>query len=298
VRGVPRAQRFRSVASRRRTRSIASSGVTIAGLSEPAHTKGPYSSWWRRAARKTIVLPAAKRKFAEIRAQIDAFRHGPLVDGIPTPPPTLIQLVAGTSDLDHFLSLGRAGADTVTAAFDRTAIRAGRTLDFGCGCGRVARHLKSFDLYGCDYTSPLVRWCRRHLPGHYEVNRLHPPLPYSEGFFDTCYAFSVFTHLKIQTQEAWRDELARVIRPGGHLLASFHGDAYLDGRILESELPVYRAGAIVVRRGDLEGTNTCASFHPPDAVEGLFTPLFTVIEFVAKGARGNPDQDLYVLRRR
>ena len=140
----PRAQRFRLVASHcshawHRHWRCYDCRIERART----HTKGPDSSWWRRAARKTVVLPAAKRRFAEIRAQIDAFRHGPLVDGIPTPPPTLIQLVAGTSDLDHFLSLGRAGADTVTAAFDRTEIRAGRTLDFGCGCGRVARHLKN-----------------------------------------------------------------------------------------------------------------------------------------------------------
>jgi SAM-dependent methyltransferase len=233
-----------------------------------------------------------------MQAQVDAYRQDGVVDGLPTPPLTLVHLVTGGGDIDGFLHLGRAGAESFSTALARNELEAGRILDFGCGCGRVARFLTDLDLFGCDYNSALVRWCQHHLPGDFYTNALQPPLRYHDGFFDSCYAFSVFTHLTLPKQKQWRDELARVIHPGGCLVASFHGDSYLEGRMTVAERDAYTNGEIVVRHGEREGTNTCAAFHPPSAVALLFEPHFTVVDFVPEGARGNPDQDLFVLRRR
>src|SRR5438046_259041 len=74
-----------------------------------------------------------------------------------------------------------------------------------------------------------VTWCRKYLPFvEASVNQPTPPLIYQDESFDLIYAFSVLTHLPIKSQIAWRDEFARVLRPGGRLLLSLHGDAYLE----------------------------------------------------------------------
>jgi hypothetical protein len=54
----------------------------------------------------------------------------------------------------------------------------------------------------------------------------------------------------------------------------------------------------VVRGGDLAGTNHCAAFHPAGFVRGELAAGFEVLEHAPEGAKGNPPQDAWVLRKR
>jgi SAM-dependent methyltransferase len=220
--------------------------------------------------------------------------------GLPLPPPVLRFLVAGTDDLDGFLRLGTAVAGQVREYIDRGKLGGfGRVLDFGCGCGRVLRHLVGVpaELHGCDPNPHAVHWCRSHLPfARFEVNRLAPPLPYPDAHFGLVYAFSVITHLTPHLQAAWMGEMRRVIAPGGHLLLTTHGEAHVPD-LNPTELAEYRAGRPVVRATTLEGGNDCAAFHPPEYVRGVLAAGWTVAEFIQGSARGNPPQDAYLLRR-
>ena len=43
-------------------------------------------------------------------------------------------------------------------------------MDFGCGCGRVARALPKYlpgEVFGCDITADAIEWCQQNLPGTY-----------------------------------------------------------------------------------------------------------------------------------
>lgn len=217
------------------------------------------------------------------------------------PPARLRVRVAGTADLDWFLEGGRLGADTVRAA----AARHGRPvdeldalLDFGCGCGRVLRHWNGVaaEVHGRDADPAAIEWCRRNLTfASVAVNRAEPPLADADASFDLVYAFSVLTHLPERLQVAWIGELERILRPGGLLLVSTHGEAYLD-RLTSEERERFAAGELVVRWEQAAGTNLCAAFHPRAALERLGDAL-ELLELVPEGARGNPRQDLSVLRR-
>jgi SAM-dependent methyltransferase len=205
--------------------------------------------------------------------------------------------VAGTADADWFLRSGRASYDALVAhvALDRI----GSVLDFGCGCGRVTRYWHDFEgsVAGSDLDAEAVAWCRRNLPfARFEANGLAPPLAFADESFDLVYALSVFTHLTADLQLAWRDELRRTLRPGGFLLLTTHGRSYLP-RLDESERGRFERGGLVVRWGDLPGTNLCSAYHPEAYLRDTFAHGFAFLTLEAEGARGNPTQDLVLLRK-
>lgn len=223
-------------------------------------------------------------------------------DGQPIPPFQLRILVAASPDIGWFLDSGRRGADVIRDSLTRNGLELAGVapiLDFGCGCGRVTRHWAGdgVEVHGSDLNPSLVAWCRKHLRfGAFARNDLAPPLAYADGQFGFVYALSVFTHLPETLQDEWMRELRRVLRPGGHLLLTTHGAHYLD-ELSEDERRQFHEGRLVVRRDDTPGSNVCGAYHPEADVRSRLANGFSVVEFVPKGALGNPWQDLWLLRR-
>jgi SAM-dependent methyltransferase len=219
------------------------------------------------------------------------------VDGPPLPPRRLMVRVAGTGDADWFLRSGRAGYDAIAAHAPLGDLES--VLDFGCGCGRVTRWWSDFPgrVSGSDVSRPAVDWCRANLPfARFEQNALAPPLVFEDESFDLVYALSVFTHLTAELQLAWRDEVRRVLRPGGLLLLTTHGRSYVP-RLSADERAGFERGELVVRWGDVAGTNLCSAYHPEAYLRDSFAAGFAFLELEAEGARGNPTQDLVLLRK-
>jgi SAM-dependent methyltransferase len=223
-------------------------------------------------------------------------------DGLPVPPPRLRVRVAGTADLDWFLRSGRLAEQSIRAALERHQTRIEElesVLDFGCGCGRVVRRWHGLGgIHGSDTSGDAIDWCRRNLSfARFETNALEPPLAFAAASFDLVYALSVFTHLTVELQRAWLTELARVLRPDGLLLLTTHGAAY-EERLSPEERTRFRRGEVVVRWAQVEGTNLCAAYHPPGALESLLPPQLTFLEREPEGALGNPRQDVNLMRKK
>ncbi len=238
-----------------------------------------------------------KTTFGELRA-----RHAQNDEEPPLPPDVLRMMVAGTDDADWFLDAGHRAAESLVELLTNNGVSledCERMLDFGCGCGRVIRHLRHLptEFHGCDSNPVAVEWCAENLPfARFSVNALESPLDYDAESFDVVYAFSVFTHLTLTLQSHWMHELRRVLKPNGVLVISLHGDA-LAGKLSRAERADYRAGRLVVRVGGLAGTNHCAAFHPPAFVRSVMANGFDIVEMVPEGAKGNPPQDAWVLRK-
>jgi SAM-dependent methyltransferase len=231
------------------------------------------------------------------------FRLRGAPDGLLIPADKLITSVAGSRDISWFLEIGRRGAESTVEILERNGVRVAdlrSVLDFGCGCGRVIRHFKSLKtpkLFGSDYNRALIEWCTRNLSfAQFETNGLYPPLNYADEAFDLVYSLSVFTHLPEALQLQWIRELWRVISPDGYLLITTHGESYLSV-MLPEEQDRFCAGQLVTRSETQAGTNTCATFHPPVYVRNTLANGFNVIDFVPEGARGNPHQDVFLLRK-
>ena len=218
-------------------------------------------------------------------------------DGVPLPPRRLMVRVAGTAGAEWFLRSGRAGYDAIAAHVDVQQTR--DVLDFGCGCGRVTRYFKDHfgAVAGSDVNADAVAWCRDHLGfARFETNGLAPPLAFADDSFDLVYALSVFTHLTADLQLAWRDELRRVLRPGGRLLITTHGGSYIP-RLDDAERATVERGELVVRWAEVVGSNLCSAYHPEQYLRETFAQGFAFLELEPEGARGNPTQDLVLLQK-
>jgi SAM-dependent methyltransferase len=220
------------------------------------------------------------------------------------PPPRLRYGVGGTASRDDFLRVGRAAADSIEKCF--LAARDSREnycrwLDFGCGAGRVGRHLAAFDpvreLWGVDTDNEAIAWASRHLPGRYLAIAPDPPTPLDAGSFDVVCTVSVFTHFDEARQLRWLSELHRLLQPGGLLLASTHGP----------ELTWSRPDLTSKQRGDLERRGFLfapgrgsrfsddSAFHAKSYLLEEWGRLFGLLSFEDRGLAGY--QDLSVWRK-
>jgi SAM-dependent methyltransferase len=224
-------------------------------------------------------------------------------DGLPLPSPELIEQVAGDDSAEEYLAGGERAEQDIRGMLRHGGFRLeelGAILDFGCGCGRVARRWATVQgpaFHGSDYNPALVAWCSENLPFlNASVNRLDPPLPYPDGRFDLIYALSVFTHLTEAQHHSWMHELRRVLRPGGLLIFTTHGDAHL-GHYSEQELEAYRRGEFVVHNADMAGRNACGAVHPRSWVIDQLLAEFELLADVPQGGTGNGRQDIWLVRK-
>ena len=154
-----------------------------------------------------------------------------LDDAVPTPPPKLMDRVAATQDPRLFKVQGiNCFGELLEPICRHRDIRfARRLLDWGCGCGRVTAHFLMLrdgpEVFGCDIDAEAVAWCSEHLvAGAFATIDPWPPTPYEDAAFDLVISYSVFTHLAREAQNAWLEEMRRIIAPGGLFLASTQGE--------------------------------------------------------------------------
>jgi SAM-dependent methyltransferase len=154
-------------------------------------------------------------------------------------PPKRLQHYVGDGDFraigEEFLDLARELGGLVLDD---------HVLDIGSGLGRMAipltRYLSATGSYdGLEIMPHAVRWCKRHItPSHSSFrfhhadvyNRLYNPkgrlpeetfvLPFDADTFEFTLLMSVFTHMFPATVKQYLAEIARVLRPGGTVLAT------------------------------------------------------------------------------
>jgi SAM-dependent methyltransferase len=213
-----------------------------------------------------------KRLGSRRAQQAFAKRH----PGFVTPPPRIAFEAFHNVDWDSYRSSGLHHARLFGRLIaERRPGDPLRVLDWGCGPGRLARHMAEcfaptrLDLTGVDPDPAAIAWCRAHLPGiAFHDTAPLPPLPFDDDHFDAAYGFSVLTHLAEETQARWVDELRRVLKPGGVLVVTVHGDHYRND-LDRAEGARYDEGRIVVRGGIPEGRKWFHSFHPAPAMRRL-----------------------------
>jgi SAM-dependent methyltransferase len=157
----------------------------------------------------------------------------------PFPPRELMQVVSGLTQQDHFAQHGAAIFEALQRSSDRPLSEFRSILDFGCGCGRLARMFKGHPgmLMGCDIDGRLVNWINANLPFMLAVQTYpNAPLPFPDRNFDAIVSVSVFTHMNEQSQDFYLQELARVAKPGARLFLTIHAERAMQRALSEQRI--------------------------------------------------------------
>ncbi len=165
-----------------------------------------------------------------------------LEDNAPVPPDHLIDRVVSfqaggdrEAVASSFMETGQSSVRDIEAALatiNKSLFDFESILEFGSGCGRIMRWLgpvgAKSELHGCDIDEEAMAWSNEHLGfARFATNPAEPPLPYEDDTFDLVFNHSVFTHIDERMQDLWLAELLRVIKPGGLVLATVHGEIVL-----------------------------------------------------------------------
>ena len=245
-------------------------------------------------------------------------------DRTPIPPLRLRARIGSGYDIRAFVADGRRVADVIEYGLERHGRPLdglGALLDFGCGCGRVTRHLYAGArdpavVHGCDVDAEAVAWSARNLPGGtYVPNGFEPPLPFPDEHFDALYSISIFTHLDEAAQGRWLEDVRRVLKPGGLALITTNGPGALEMfRTIASNSPDFTArihAAEIPESGflfepyersrwnesDFSGIEGAygLSIQTEEQVRAAWSPVLEVVDFGAGVV--NNGQDLVILRR-
>ena len=177
-------------------------------------------------------------------------------------------------------------------------------LDWGCGSMRVLRHMpkllssRQCYFYGSDYNPNTIKWCKKNFKEvHFSLNGLLPPLSFEPNSLDVIYGLSVFTHLSKKSHTEWIKELERVLKPGGTLIFTTHGDNFI-GMLSDQERKLYEANELVIRAKDEEGKRDFTAFHPPLFVKNHLLNQFNILHHVNAPQDESMKQDIWVVQKK
>lgn len=172
-----------------------------------------------------------------------------------------------------------------------------RILDFASGYGRVTRYLAEIfgkqNVWASDIQAGTMEFCRSNLG----VNVL-PSGPRPDGLttaerFDLIFVSSLFSHLPREAFGLWLAALARILRPGGVIAFSVHGQDMVDPAIFPADghLFVAESESGVLNVNDY-GTAYVSDAFVQESIERAFGEAVEV-RLLHKGLCGA--QDLYVV---
>jgi len=177
-------------------------------------------------------------------------------------------------------------------------------LDWGCGPGRIVRHLPNLIgndcvYFGTDYNNKSIEWCSQNLTDiQFNKNSLNAQLPYDNESMDIIYGISIFTHLSEQLHYDWYNELYRILKPNGIMFLTTHGDNF-KVKMTDAEIKKFDKNKLIVRGNVKEGHRTFCAFQPKGFMRNLFKNVEIVEHNERKSNKGNslPQQDIWIVKK-
>ena len=178
------------------------------------------------AGRDEVVLRlvgAQSGQFVRDWDQFHLMRPG-LPSDVPLPPSKLTNraIWMGPRTFDKWGYALKRKYDEAVARYTTKPREEQRLLDWGCGCGRMAKYLARECAYtGIDIDREAIDWCRANIKNAaFELQGLEARTRFADDSFDAAIGISIFTHLREEDQFAWLKELSRVVRPDGVVAVS------------------------------------------------------------------------------
>lgn len=185
---------------------------------------------WRTAVGTTRHL-SEDDKWFEVQLRPQKASEGFQVT-LPSLPPDDVQLrftgMTGRQNLQQAFYFYKYACEV--SGLDQ--LKCPRILDFGGGWGRISRfflrNTKPEFIWITDCLSDSIYWLSEtRNPCNIIKNAAFPPIAGLSERFNLIYSYSVFSHLSPQATEAWLKYLMELLLPGGFLVITTRGSAFI-----------------------------------------------------------------------
>jgi ubiquinone/menaquinone biosynthesis C-methylase UbiE len=184
-----------------------------------------------------------------------------------------------------------------------SALKNKKILDWGCGPGRIIRHLPTIidndcEFFGSDINMASIEWCRQNIEKCSFVNNsMDAKLPYEDNYFDIIFGISIFTHLSEKMHFDWFRELHRILRPHGIMLFTTQGNNF-KVKLTKIELEQFSKGELVIRGNVKEGHRIFSAFQPSEFMLNLFRNVKILEHISSTPEKGKQlPQDIWIIKK-
>lgn len=151
---------------------------------------------------------------------------------LPLPPKGLLARAGSDfADPPEFLAVGLHAASEMflIVAAALPSLQSGAILEWGCGWGRVTRHLlkkvPTFAYHGVDQDPDCVEWLRANMPrGQFDLCAYPSPIALADASQDILLVGESLFALPAEEREFWLEEFHRLLRPGGAVVFATRGE--------------------------------------------------------------------------
>ena len=232
-------------------------------------------------------------------------QEAPAVNEKIHPDDHMYKVMVGNNNAAGYIPSGRRNTmvfRNLVKEHNPSLLRDVRLLDYGCGHGRMTRHMPSaFSpsvLVAADVLEGGVRFCAEELGTVPFVISNDNPISNYDGKFDVIISVSVFTHLPMPLFKTTLAALSEVLDNEGLLLFTANGDAFLKRKNVELTDGFYFGNINPRKAGGAsklpleEYGQTCVS---PEFMDKLFQETgLQLVKHIPEGHVGY--QDIYVVK--
>jgi SAM-dependent methyltransferase len=194
--------------------------------------------------------------------------------------------VAGATDAHRILKI---------AARHKSLDQPFRILDWGCGFGRVARHLQRFapnaEVLGADIDDENLTWMAGNMPHVKPVSSdIKGHIEQADKSVDIAFGISVMTHLRVDVMKVWLKELCRIVKDDGLLLLTVAGAgslAFSSRWVKPTDYQTWQSEGLIVFRNnskidrDIGGEDYYVQSHiNEEQVRAVWSEYVDVLEFI------------------
>jgi 2-polyprenyl-3-methyl-5-hydroxy-6-metoxy-1,4-benzoquinol methylase len=220
----------------------------------------------------------------------------------PLPPDELL-FETGQINYHWYLKSGREAATECFAFFQAFHPSPAKTvLDWGCGVGRVTRHLPDFfpeaKIIGIDINQKVVEWLQQHIPNTQFLFASDIHSPFSTPF-DLVIGTSVLTHLPADRQASTLLQLKDWLAPHGIACISTRGKYYYP-ELSTRQLYQLNSTGLLTCGASIPGSRGMRTYHTPPGLQQVLPPDLEVLLYYDgkqfPGILGG--QDLWILQKK
>jgi len=199
-------------------------------------------------------------------------------------PPDFLLYETGKINFSHYHTSGKAAANEIHALyaiFGHSPIQS--ILDWGCGTGRVTRHLPDYfpeaKITGADVNPSCIQWLQNNMQG---IEWIQSSTNLSGETISAQYhliiALSVLTHLPANEQANWLNQLYGLLQPQGLVWLSTHGKTYLHQLTHHQKKQLSEQG-ILTLGADKKGSRQMRTYHNYAGMQALLGQDWEIVMY-------------------